>query len=277
MVDWLYRSFEEHSIFWLITSGIIGGIITLTLRFFFDDILKMKLEQRRTLNKIVKHYSSPLLRAGFSLERKVNGYIRDIDKGWYENEDPYYKLSLLYGFGEFLAWIRILEREKNFLEFNRSKHTKDFEKRLHGIFRAITSFAYFRHVTDTDKVNQSIIARLYLTAIGEVMTVEEEGQYIVLDFTTFCKLYQQKKEVYGWFQALDIFLTKAKTNELTWDRLIMLQTHLKHFCFFLDKEKNYIRNDEYRNLELMKDITARKALLKHIDLLISFSTNSTTP
>ncbi|MCG8331769.1 MAG: hypothetical protein MI974_29050 [Chitinophagales bacterium] len=276
MVDWLYRSFEEHSIFWLITSGVIGGIITLALKFFFEDILKKKLEQRRTLNKIVKHYSSPLLRTGFSLERKVNGYIRDIDKGWYENTDPYYKLSLLYGFGEFLAWIRILEREKNFLEFSRSKKTKDFEKRLHGIFRAITSFAYFRHVADADKVDQSLIPRLYLTAIGEMMIADKEGDYNVLDFTTFCKLYQQKEEVYNWFQALDIFLTKAKTNELTWDRLIMLQTHLKHFCLFLDKEKSYIRNNEYRNLELMKDATARKALLKHINILISFSTNLDT-
>lgn len=264
MTEWLNASFEDNSIAWLLIASILGSVITLSLKFLFEDVIKFHINQKRQLNKIVSHYSSPLLRTGLSLERRVNNFIRSIDQDWYGQGDDYYRMSTLYVFGEFLAWVRIIERKKNYLEFTKSKRSREFDQRLYGAFKALTSFAYFKEREDLKEVGMSAIPRMILTGIGEAMTFEKGEDYAVLEFTEFVNKYYEEPDRFRWFEPLDTFLKSAKDNALVWDRLIILQAHLKHFVLFLDKDQSHVRNKNYANLDLMKDKEAQKGLLAEI-------------
>lgn len=264
MIEWLNASFEANSIAWLLIASILGSVITLSLKFLFEDVIKFRINQKRQLNKIVGHYSSPLLRTGLSLERRINNFVRNIDQDWYGQGDDYYRMSTLYVFGEFLAWVRIVERKKNYLEFSKSKKSKEFDRRLYGAFRALSSFAYFKEREDLDAVGASTIPRMILTGIGEVMTSEKGDDYNVLEFTEFVTKYHQEPDRFRWFIPLDSFLSSAKSDSLIWDRLIILQTHLKHFILFLDKDRSHVRDESFYNLDLMQDKRAKEDVLASI-------------
>ena len=169
--SWLTQSFQEHTLAWLLTSSLLGGVIGASVKFVFEDVLRPMLGWHRATRKVVRRYTPPLVRSADSLERRINNLARNEAKKWMET-DEYYRLSTLYQFGELLGWIRILEREFGFLPFESARRGRQFDRRLKGIFRALSSYAYFRNgsFADTDAVGASQVPRLMLSAVGEVMT-----------------------------------------------------------------------------------------------------------
>ena len=88
---------------------------------------------RRDTDRLVKRYTTPLLRATEALERRINILVRNQQKAWYP-QDEYFRLSTLFVFGEYLGWVRLLEREFGFVPYESTRRGREFYRRLNGFF-----------------------------------------------------------------------------------------------------------------------------------------------
>lgn len=249
----LSKSLEKTSIIWLILSGAIGGGISYTLKFIYDEVIKRKLDKAYDIKKKIDKYSAPLLKSGVSLERHINNFIRNIEKKWFEESD-YYRYATLYRFCEFFSWVYILEKEVVYLEYQTTGKTKDFNDKLNHIFKATTSFGYFKRlVSDESKLSESAIPRLLFQSIGESFVSKTDGEYQILSFNDFINSYDELKNTLWMKRLLDFFQDIDSTaNTLKWDRLILLGAKLKDFLLLLDQNNLYIENIKYVNTELIK-------------------------
>ncbi len=233
---------------WALLSSVIGGLVGASIKFTFDDVLGPVLGGRRETRRVVRRFTIPLLHSGETLERRINNLVRNVDADWYATDD-FYRLSTLYAFGEHLGWIRIVERRFGFVPAEAVKKGKFFTRRLNGIFRALTSHAYF-HNEDPEIVSASAIPRLMLAAIGEAM-VAGDGE-TVIEFTEFATRYVNDAQFSRWFGGLDDFLRRAKRgSSLSWDRLIIAGAELRALLGFLDPKGRMVRRLPLANLDLL--------------------------
>ena len=258
-MNWLTRSFEEHTIVWLAISSIFGGIVGASVKFLFEDLLRPRFTWHRETAVIVRRYTTPLIRSAEALERRINILVRNHDQNWFE-ADEYFRLSTLYVFGEFLGWVRILERRFGFLPFESSKRGRQFNRHLNGLFRALSSHAYFRWHHDVNAVDKSQIPRLMLTAIGEAMREKDHGD-AVLQFTEFLLAYARDPQFRRWFAEAEVLLRDAHpANSLKWDRLIATGANLRALIVFLDPNGTMVPLRDVANLDLLQHREVREDL-----------------
>ena len=258
-MNWLTQSFDEHTAAWILISSLIGGVIGASVKFFFEDVLRPRLGYRREAKAVVRQYTTPLVRSAEALERRINILIRNDERRWYD-DDEYFRLSTLYVFGEFLGWVRIVERRFGFLPFESSKRGAEFNRRLNGLFRALSSHAYFRAYPDVDAVDRTQVPRLMLTAVGEVMTRPGETS-AVLEFTEFLRAYASEPQFRRWFAELDALLREAHpADPLRWDRLIAAGANLRALLVFLDPRGGMVRRRALANLDRIATAEVRAAL-----------------
>lgn len=270
-MDWLLESFQEHSILWIVVSVAVGGLIGASIKFLFDQVFAYRLSQLREISRIVTQYSNPILRAAYSLERRINVHVSNIKQEGpaFDNND-YCRLSLLYLFGNFLGWSHILEREVKFLEFETSKKSRQFNNRFNTVFKAFTGFDYFQDIPDQHAIESSAIPRLALTAIGELMIKSQDDQQAsfreVIEFTTFVSQYEQCNQYRRWFKYLEDFISglKPSATDLRWDRLILIAANLQRLIRFLDPKGTLTTLRQISNLELVQNPSMRERLLEEI-------------
>ena len=252
---------SSTSILW----GFIGLILGAASKFLFDHVLALRLVRRREIRQIVTQYSRPILRAAESLERRINNFVLTYDKKWFDNDD-YYRLSTLYQFGCFLGWVRILEYKVVFLEFEKSKKSREFNIRLNTVFKAFTGFEYFDGIDDFEAKDASTIPRLVLTAIGELMIADsnQHNNISIIGFTTFVKHYENDDQYKQWFGYLKNFLSNLKlsSSDLRWDRLILIGAALRRLIWFLDPKSTCTRSRQLCNIDLIQNPCVKTCLLK---------------
>jgi len=263
--SWLTTSFEQHTVAWILISSVVGGIVGSAVKFAFEDVLRPFLGWRRDAKHVVRQYTTPLTRSAEALERRINNLVRNEERGWFEH-DEYFRLSLLYAFGEHLGWIRIVERRFGFLPFESSRRGERFNRRLNGIFRGLTSHAYFRDA-DTVAVDASTVPRLMLTAVGECMAAEDGAG--VIEFTEFARRYAHDEQFHRWFAELDSFLRRAHPSDpLCWDRLLVTAANLRALIRFLDPKGRLVQLRPAVNLERLRSPRVLDALRDEFPELI---------
>lgn len=246
MLATLGGSLNQDPLLWLLLSSILGGIIGASIKFGFEDLLRPFVGSRREARRVVSKYTTPLLRSAEALERRINIMINNEAHRWFET-DEYFRLSTLYVFGEYLGWVRIVEQSFGFLPFESSRKGGKFNRRLNGIFRALSSHAYFRTEPE-DAVGDSLIERFKLTAIGEMMIGVDQGK--VIEYTDFVQRYRSDMNYKSWFADLEAFLEKATPSDsLRWDRLILTGAHLRVLICFLDPRGAMVPWRKASNLE----------------------------
>ncbi|MDE8671085.1 hypothetical protein PY310_21280 [Pseudarthrobacter sp. H3Y2-7] len=266
MFEWVSQSFSQYSVIWILLSGFIGGLTGASTKFFFEDLLRPRLSAKRGLREVTNRYSIPLMRSADSLERRINNIVRNSDKNWYKDSE-YYHLSTLFIFGEYLALVRIIERDLGYLPRESQRQGKLFTRRLNGIFRALSSFAYFRAVEHQENVDASQVPRLMLTAIGEKM-LTPEGK--VRDFTDFALTYTQDIQFRRWFFDLDRLIASALAGDPTsWDRLIAAALNLRILIWFIDPKCAIVDHRKVANLHMVKDSRVLEELRKELGMLAS--------
>lgn len=132
-MTWLVSSFSQYTVGWILISSLVGGIIGASVRFAFEDVLRPWLGWWRDTDRLVKRYTTPLLRATEALERRINILVRNQQKAWYP-QDEYFRLSTLFVFGEYLGWVRLLEREFGFVPYESTRRGREFYCRLNVFF-----------------------------------------------------------------------------------------------------------------------------------------------
>jgi hypothetical protein len=74
-VETLSKSFNEHSILWLVLSSLIGGIVGAAIHSMFEEIINPRLRERRKIEKVVRRYTVPILRSADSLRGRIFNFL----------------------------------------------------------------------------------------------------------------------------------------------------------------------------------------------------------
>jgi hypothetical protein len=266
-MSWLTNSFSEYTVIWLLLSSVLGGFVGAGITFVREDLLRPFVSNRRETERVVKRYTTPLLRSAEALERRINILVRNERRGWYE-DDEYYRMSTLFVFGQYLGWVHILEREFGFLPVESLRKGKEFQHHLNGLFRALSSFSYFRSYPDQDAVGVSQVPRLMLTAVGESVTIIDESPR-TMDFTDFLQRYGRDAQFRRWFAELDEFLRLAHpTDPVRWDRLIAGGANLRALTAFLDPDGRMVSRRPVANLQLASSADTRTQLEEDLGSLL---------
>jgi hypothetical protein len=268
---------EDNAVLWLALSTVIGGILGAAVKFLFDDILRPAASLRRETRAVVRRYQAPLVRSAEALERRINILVRNEAEDWFVH-DEYVRLSTLYALGEHLGWVRIIERRFGFLPFESLGEGRAFGRRINGIFRALSSHAYFRWHPDQAAVSESLVPRLMLTAVGEAMTVGGESP-CVLEFTDFARRYVHDAQFRRWFAEAEELMAGAHPSQpLRWDRVIAAGAQLRALVTFLDAEGHMVRPSPAANLDLMTAHEVRAALADELgDVLVPTAPAAAAP
>jgi hypothetical protein len=276
MLEFLQRSFQEHSIAWIVLSGLIGAAV----KFLFDEFLGSWLSDARAAAKVLRRYRYPLLRAADTLDRRLENFVRFVDRGWFNDKsDDYYRLSTLYLWGGFFAWAKIIEEEA-FIDYLSSRRARPFSVHFYRTFKALTGFYYFPVVAHQRLSNQdeSAINRLVLTAIGELMVTSRpataDGKPAVLEFGTFTQKYPSDEAFKKWFGYVEQFLGAIKHDraDARWNRLLVFATNLRIFVTYLDPRTRQTAGRSIPYLahmhpEVAKRVRREIELAGHADLL----------
>jgi hypothetical protein len=276
MLEFLQRSFQEHSIAWLALSAIIGAAV----KFLFDEFLGPRLSDARTTARMLRRFRYPLRRAADTLDRRLENFIRFVDRNWFNDKsDDYYRLSTLYLWGCFFAWAKIIE-EAAFVDYLSSRRSRQFSVHFYRTFKGLTGFSYFPVDVTQRLANQddAVINRLVLTAIGELMITERattaENRQEVLEFCAFTQKYPSDAAFKKWFGLVDQFLGEITNDQLNarWNRLLVFATNLRIFVAFLDPRTRQTAGRSIPYLDQMHPEVAKLMrreieLAGHADLL----------
>lgn len=244
-MDTLLKSFQEHSIIWILISAGIGGLVGALLKFVFEQVIGPKYQSATTAKVALRKYSYPILRAADTLDRRIQNLISFVYKKWYDDtNDDYYRLSTLYAFGCYFGWCKILENEA-FIEFQSSdRKAREFNIHFNRVFKGITGFYYFKDIEHDEmpSVEEATVPRLALTGIGELMIKKPEDKDSlpsVLDFVEFARSYTTSPDFKKWFSYLDGLLSglSRSADNARWNRLVVFAINLRIFVQFLDPAK----------------------------------------
>jgi hypothetical protein len=233
MTGWLSESFDEHTVLWLLISTVLGGVVGSGITFVYEDVLRPWLSFRRDTSRLVKMYTTPLVRATESLERRLENFSANDGSAWYR-DDEYYRMSTLFVFAEYLGLIRTLEREFGFVPLESEERGRRLQQRLSGLFRSLTSFAYFSGAADPARVEESSVPRFLLRAIGEAVS-DSNNPRRTMEFTDFVLRYGSDPQFRRWFAELDAFLRSASRRDDTRrQRVVATQANLRALLLELD-------------------------------------------
>jgi hypothetical protein len=238
-VGWLTDSFEQYSVAWIVISAFVGGVIGSATKFLFEDVFRPRLGLRRDAKAVLTRFTTPLMRSSETLERQINNFVRNADKDWYGTSD-YYRLSTLYSFAEYLAWVRLIERRLGFIAIEHSHGGRRLDEGINGLFRAMSSFHYFRW-TDDEAVERSTVPRRLFTAMGEVSIVRQDGGDAVLEFSDFCVRY-------------------GNDEPFRWDRLIAAGANLRILVRLLERSAGVGHDQRIANLDRLRHEQVRAIL-----------------
>lgn len=257
-MGWLTDSFEQYSVAWIVISAFVGGVIGSATKFLFEDVFRPRLGLRRDAKAVLARFTTPLLRSSETLERQINNFVRNADKDWYRTSD-YYRLSTLYSFAEYLAWVRLIERRLGFIAIEHSDGGRRLDRAVNGLFRAMSSFHYFRW-TDDEAVERSTVPRRLFTAMGEVSIVRQDGDDAVLEFSAFCLRYANDQQFQRWFHELDEFLAAVPDDPFRWDRLIAAGANLRILVRLLERSARVSGDQRVVNLDRLRHQQVRAIL-----------------
>lgn len=274
MLDWLTKSFQDHSIIWLLVSSILGGIIGASIKFLFDVFLPQHLKDRRDIIAAKRKYATPILLAADDLRKRFSNiiqYINLIEKdGWLssENPDKYYYNSTLYTVARFIGWRQILRHTIVYLDFTTTAETRRFENFLVAIQRGLTkpNLLHDRVASDPSRSEDKWIYHFLLQAIGDSMIIRDGSEYRVKEYAAFCNsLPQVNQECLEEINALGKLFINLKLNDPRFKRIVA--THCILNAFVEQVDPHHLRTDKqsyYWNLLSNEEVLRIKEVIHKI-------------
>jgi hypothetical protein len=239
MGEWLTRSFQEHSILWLMLSSVIGGVIGATVKFLFEGVLPQRLIQKREIIAVKRKYSTPILLAADELRDRMQNMIRLIDpierENWLPSTDltGYYYLSTLFTVARFIGWQRILRREVVYLDFTTTTETKTFEDFMTAIRRGFTDPALLgeRHVSAPEETDDKWVYSFWFQGIGDSMILQEGTKSFTMNYASFIRLLRgpRQPDLKYWLAELGHIFTDLKATDIRFRRIVAIHAMLNAF------------------------------------------------
>ena len=244
--------YKEFTIEWLIASSVIGSVITLLVKYVFDEQITYYVRNKRKTRTIIKKYTKPLLNYGYSLERRVNNFIKNYEKKWL-NTSEYYELTTMFLFAQYFSQIYIIQTELGYVEYNKYDLTHKTNLTIRNIFSSLSSHKILKS-TSPKVEDGGVLKRFVITAIGECATIQEDKVRRPMSFIEFQESYRNMGMKDVWFQFLFDFLQNAmnkKDNSIFFDRLIFFGKEVHELNLLLDEKRIIVRNSNPSNMNKM--------------------------
>lgn len=257
----LEKSFSQTSIIWLILSAGIGGLIGSTIKYLFEQIISPRTNYKRNARYSLKRFSNPLMLSASSLARTTELYLKNLDKNWLCEDDDYFLLNILYSFGKYFGWCKIIE-DKSLFEIDASITTgaKKFVTKFYRVYKGLNSFYYFENLLKNKPesictIEKASVKRMDIQAIGELMAKFPENNSNdlprVLSFTEFAEKYRNNETFRSWFLPVLRVLQEAKNDpdNLFRCRLIIFLINLQSFINFYDSKSSITKKRSFDFLD----------------------------
>ncbi|MBC2644216.1 MULTISPECIES: hypothetical protein [unclassified Rhodococcus (in: high G+C Gram-positive bacteria)] len=185
-------------------------------------------------------YSEPLARAAFELQSRLyNIYSQDF---MHSSRLPrqYRGCSTLWLFGQFLAWIEIVRREIQVIDFGDIQKTTELQRQLFDVADILAS----------DELDDPVFRmfRAEQRAIGEVMVVERlaagQSRNDSAGYAEFTYRLRTDDTFKEWFSSLDRNVEALMGGKRPGVRTVLIQRALIDLINFLDPD--WIRFPDHR-------------------------------
>ena len=237
-MNWFTQTFSDTSIIWLVIFAVvslISGFVSswLTYRFIkrqeIIDTQKLeggKQKQERIRHEIIR-WSNPVLFSVQSLQSQLknilekDGYLamgkdfkRRVNPNWSISYD-YFMNSLPFLFGQYFAWIQMLQDELNFELFETQSEKDLFFRAIRNVSRSLSSFP--PHYDCKGKDTQ--VFSLQQRAMGELLIIREGERKRCMSYPEFLER-MNSKDFQQHFQPLTILLDGIHPDDdCRWKRL----------------------------------------------------------
>jgi hypothetical protein len=236
IIQLLLHAWDEHSLFFVFMSALIGGLIGASVKLCFEFLIPETLKARREANQIVSRYSAPLARSISALTSRIDNLLFMVEYKWFD-ENEYYRLSTLYIFCEYFAWRQILLGELTRLRYESSKKNRRFILLFNNVEKAFNNRSYFGDLPFNKIPDYTDVPKYVCKALGELMIVrEKENQPLPVSFVDFCDSYRENKKFAEWVLNLEKFLFDLSKSDVNfkWDRLVIIRLSLSALQQFVD-------------------------------------------
>lgn len=186
----------------LLAAGFTGWIS------FYLDQVKRRAEAKALTNK----YRDPLTLSAYDLQSRFFGLVDTPLLDYLEDEKKkgLVKLYTAFLIGQYFSWVYIFRRQAQFLRFSTDKTNK----RLNRIMDSIM----IEFAIDKDGENAFMLWRGQQMAIGESMTVSEDGELHCMGFAAFKVKYETDEHFKEWFREIEEGVLALQTARLNKNR-----------------------------------------------------------
>lgn len=190
-------------------------------------------KQRKATKALIHKYRDPLTLAAYDLQSRIWGLVNKL-LDYYEDEEKQENIYVYTAFliGQYLSWTYILRRQAQFMRFS----TEQTNQQLNRILDSITEqLSLDRHLGE----DPFMLWRGQQMAIGELMTMQEEGQLYCMGFAAFSKKYHGDAEFKKWFLPIErgvnlLVDARRRQDQVATFRLRRLQHLLIDLVLLLD-------------------------------------------
>lgn len=244
MIDFLQTELKENSILLILISAIIGGFVGATLKLVFEVILADRYNQNREAKAIINKYRNPIVSSADALRGRIANFLSESDQEWF-SQSEYYRLSTLYVFCAYFAWVEILFGNLTRIRYLTSRQNRKLHRIVVSIDKSFNNREYFYPIDEYIPANNTCeLPKFICKALGE-LTIDDcsNNEPSCLNFSDFCRKYYEDSEYREWICNLENFLSNIKKDygNLKWDRMHIIQLSLIALTNFLDPQHELSR------------------------------------
>lgn len=194
-----------------------------------DRVDASRARQQRS-DQLLARYSEPLARASFDLQSRLYNICRKSFVTSQFISDEYRRMSTLWLFGQFLAWVEIVRREIQVIDYGDVHRTAELQRHLFDVIDILSSN------TIADKTFR--IFRAEQRAIGELMVIERTNADLLrgdsMGYAEFVHRMETDKAFARWFAPLDSSMEQLGQGGGVGERAVLIQRALIDLIDFFD-------------------------------------------
>jgi hypothetical protein len=214
----------------------VVSVASTLLAVFYGPAWKDRVDARRASRQrseqLLAQYSEPLARAGFDLQSRLYNIYRQGFLVASNIPESYRRLSTLWFYGQFLAWVEIVRREVQVIDFGDVRRTAQLQRQLFDVVDILASGS----IPDVS----FRIFRADQRAIGERMVTErsagEHSRSDSLGYAEFVRRLEADPAFARWFAGLDKDITALVNGASPGPRLTLTQRALVDLIDFIDPD-----------------------------------------
>jgi len=215
-----------------VVAGGVSGSLTAALA--------RREERRRRIREEIVRWSNPIFGAVDGLQYRIENILdgllypalapdgdveRPVDSDW--SVDHHYALeSTLFLFGQYFAWMRLLQQEMRLDLFPSESARQAFFKAVHAVDSALSKWPDDRVVGSGQDAQVFILQQ---RAIGERLIVRDSGTASVMGYAEFLAARQTDADqtFAGILKPLQVFVTGIAPDSKRWCRLTLAREALQ--------------------------------------------------